>query len=337
MTRLALLVALLFSSAAAFAQQPAMWPLEAIAKSPAPAVRLHKGPNKTQVGTLSTRRARMIVDVKTKLEKEAGITARLVLFEGGRPNAFSTPVSKDGPLVGINLGMIALIGDDRDAYAAVLGHEYAHLTLKHRESRMDRESLRLAGSLALAILLATQGVSHGAGDIANLATQAVSTTFTRDEERDADNIGLQYSASAGFDPHGAVRVWEKMAASSGGGVPFLASHPASGERVENMRKLAAELRTSAAAAEAHYLDQGVQIHRVVFADAGSKVVVKEMPDDARTTLRVGDALLGCHGAAPRDMTVWNLADCRSPTGAYAFLVERDAEQATAVLLRPHKE
>src|SRR6185295_6767038 len=182
MTRFGLLLVLLFASAAAFAQQPGMWRMESIAKSSSPAVRLYKGPNKVTVGTISTSRARLIIDVKTKLEKEAGVTAQLALFEGNTPNAFSTPASKSGPLVGINLGMVELLGDDRDAYAAVLGHEYAHLTLKHRETRMDRETLRRAGTVVLAIILATQGISHGAGDIANLATQAVSMTFSREEE-----------------------------------------------------------------------------------------------------------------------------------------------------------
>jgi predicted Zn-dependent protease len=336
MQRFAALLVLLFTSTIASAQQPAFWRLEAIAKSNAPMVTLHKGPDKTRIGTLSTRRARMIVDVKTRLEKEAGVSAELVLTEGRTPNAFSTPVSKAGPMVGLNFGMLELLGDDRDAYAAVLGHEYAHLTLKHRESRMDRESLRRAGTVALAILLATQGVSYGAVDVANAATQAVSMTFSRDEERDADRTGLRYAAAAGFDPYGAVRTWERMATGGDKSVPFLSSHPASSERVENMRAFAAELASTTAAAEAEYLADGVKIHAVLFIESDAKIVVKEMPEDARSTLRAGDRLVGCHGGAAQELTMWSLSSCRSPSGAYAFVVERDAEQETAVLLRPHK-
>ncbi|HSA88971.1 MAG TPA: M48 family metalloprotease, partial [Burkholderiales bacterium] len=136
MRRAAWLALLLSVSASAWAQKPAMWRLEEIANSPAPAVTLHKGPGRTQVGVISTSRARLIVDVKARLEQAAGVRADLALVEGNRPNAFSTPTSKAGPLVGLNLGMVELLGDDGDAYAAVLGHEYAHLTLRHRDARV---------------------------------------------------------------------------------------------------------------------------------------------------------------------------------------------------------
>ena len=330
MTRPGLLLVLLAFATSASAN----WRMEAIAQSTAPAVRLLKGPDKTPVGVVSTSRARLIMEVKTRLEKEAGVTAHLILVEGNSPNAFATPVSKDGPIVGINLGMLNLLGDDRDAYAAVLGHEYAHLTLKHRESRMSRESLRQFGTIALALLLATQGVSHGAGDIANLATQAVSMTFSRDEERDADRAGLRFAAGAGFDPYGAVRTWERMAARGNNAVPLLSSHPAPSDRVEDMRSLAKELSTVAAATEAEYLGEGVKIHKVFFGETESRLVVKEIPEDARSTLRVGDRVVGCHGAPPQPLTVWNLATCRESSGAYAFIVQRESEQETAVLLKP---
>lgn len=338
MRRLALLAFVLSSSAPAFANQPAMWRLEAIAKSEAPAVQLHKGPNRTYVGTLSTLRARLIVEVKTRLESQTGVAADLVLIEGNRPNAFSTPTSKAGPIVGLNLGMIELLGDDRDAYAAVLGHEYAHLTLRHREARMGRESLRLLGTAALAIALGSRGMNHGAADVANLTTQAISTTFSREEERDADRAGLRYAAAAGFDPYGAVRTWERMSAGGDRSVPFLSSHPASAERVENMRRLAGELAPSATAAEAEYLEHGVRIHKVLFSfsETHSRVFVLEMPEDASTTLRRGDRLVGCYGAAQQGMTLSSLSSCRSPDGAYAFVVERGLDQVSAVLLRPRQ-
>jgi predicted Zn-dependent protease len=337
MKRLLLLAFLLGAAAPAAAQQKmGMWRLESIASSPGTRVILHKGPDKTQVGTFSTDRARMIVDVKNRIEKEAGVSAEIVLMEGRQPNAFATPTSKAGPIVGINLGMVELLGHDRDAYAAVLGHEYAHLTLRHRESRMDRESLRLLGTVALAILFARQGGGYASADAANFATQAVSMTFSREEERDADRIGLGFAAAAGFDPHGAVRVWERMAARGDKTVPFLSSHPASRERVENLRALAGELGAAAAASEAEHSEQGVRIRRVLFGPAESGMVVREMPEDARTTLRLGDKVVGCYGAAPDAPASGGPASCRSPDGAYAFVVERDGDRVSAVLLRPRQ-
>ena len=82
MRRSAWLVFLLSASASALAQKPAMWRLEEIANSQAPAVTLYKGPHRTQVGVLSTSRARLIVEAKTRLEQSAGVAAALVLVEG---------------------------------------------------------------------------------------------------------------------------------------------------------------------------------------------------------------------------------------------------------------
>jgi predicted Zn-dependent protease len=322
------------ASATLAADNPAMWRVEPMIKSTAPAIKLIKGPQKSEVGSVSTARLRILMDVKTRIEQQVGIAAELVLMEGAQPNAFSTPTSKSGPLVGINLGMMELVGDDRDAYAAVLGHEYAHLTLKHREARMGREGLRQAGTVVLSLILAAKGVNYGAGDIANLATSAISMTFSREEERDADGIGLQFAGNAGFDPYGAVRIWERMAARGNTTVPFLSSHPASIERVENMKVLAKNISESSAATDTEIVAEGVKIHGVVFAETGGKIVVKEAPDDARTTLRAGDTLVTCYDKAGQELKLASLGNCRTPSGAYAFTVEREAEPATAMLLKP---
>jgi hypothetical protein len=191
------------ASATLAADNPAMWRVEPMTRSTAQGIKLLKGPQKTELGSVSTARLRILMDVKTRIEQQAGIAAELVLMEGAQPNAFSTPTSKTGPLVGINLGMMELVGDDRDAYAAVLGHEYAHLTLKHREARMGREGLRQAGTVVLSLILAAKGVNYGAGDIANLATSAISMTFSREEERDAD--ARQYHGAVPLQPSGVYR------------------------------------------------------------------------------------------------------------------------------------
>ncbi|HEU4921695.1 MAG TPA: hypothetical protein VFT23_01320, partial [Burkholderiales bacterium] len=112
------------------------------------------------------------------------------------------------------------------------------------------------------------------------------------------------------------------------------SHPASAERVENMRALAAELAPSPRVQEVQYSFEGVKIHGVLLAESQSTFVVMETPQGARTTLLPGDRLLGCYGQAPRHLTVGNLAFCRSPDGGYAFLVERGGSHVAAVALAP---
>ena len=79
------------------------------------------------------------------------------------------------------------------------------------------------------------------GTLASLGTTAISRVYSRDEERDADRLGFAYMAKAGFNPQGAIRVWEKLSkTASSAALPFLNSHPASDERIENMKRLAAE-------------------------------------------------------------------------------------------------
>lgn len=117
-------------------------------------------------------------------------------------------------------------------------------------------------------------------------------------------------------------------------VRVVAEDSLSAEQREDFSKRAEEgRRKHLASAETQYVDKGVRIHRVLFVEADSRIVVKEMPEDARTTLRIGDRLLGCHGTAAKNMTVRNLYNCRSETGAYTFVVERDAQEAWAVLER----
>ena len=238
-----IIAAAAFAGGALAAEEPGMWKATELATSPSESIRLLKGKDRKQVGTLSAARVRALVEIKRKVEAQAGVAAELVIVEGDTPNAFSTPATKLGPVVGINLGMIGMVGDDVDAYAAILGHEYAHLTLKHRESRQGREGLRQAGSVILGLVLGAVGVPLS-GEISSFATRAVSTVYSRDEERDADTTGLKYSAAAGYDPHGGVRIWERMAARGSQAVPLLSSHPASAERVENMRALATTLATA---------------------------------------------------------------------------------------------
>src|SRR5262245_15997235 len=104
----------------------ASWKVETIANSSAESVRLTDRANQT-IAVLDRLRMVRLVDIFTHLQKSAGLTAELyvVLPQDARPNALAT--TKDGRnVVGITPSMISLLGDDFDAYAAILGHELAH-------------------------------------------------------------------------------------------------------------------------------------------------------------------------------------------------------------------
>lgn len=191
------------------------------------------------VGFLSREKVKRLIDVKNKIEQVAlGDPADLVIESSKDPNAFAT-IYKGRPVVGITLGMLELMGWDDDAYAAILGHEYAHLTLQHGETRSQREEVSKTTSNVLGFVLSRIGVPLG-DTLANLSVTAVERAYTRDEERDADIKGFEYLMKAGYGPDGGIRLWQKMqAASTGFSIPFMSTHPMSQERIDTMKYLAA--------------------------------------------------------------------------------------------------
>jgi Zn-dependent protease with chaperone function len=164
----------------------------------------------------------------------------ILITEGAVPNAF---LFFDGekPHVAANIGMLSMLDDDEGAWAALFGHELAHYTQRHRAVRAERQEVSDTASGLLGAALALAGVPFGSL-IADSAATLVERGYTRDDERAADRLGVQAMVRAGYDPAGAVRLQEKLAAAGGDKpLPFLSTHPSGLERVEAMRALAREI------------------------------------------------------------------------------------------------
>lgn len=220
-------------------QAPLIWNADKIAASHATVMRLNDSKGET-VATIETARARRLIAIKDRLVAASSQPADLLVMSGKEPNAMSTRDKNGRPVMAVNIGMLDLLQNDDDAYAAVLGHELAHLVLGHGAIRKQREGARQGISSILGTVLGAAGVPGG-NTIADLGTQVVTTAYSRDEERDADRYGINYMKRAGFNPKGAIRAWERMStASPGFSIPFLSSHPQSAERLETMKRLAAE-------------------------------------------------------------------------------------------------
>ena len=215
------------------------WDAEAIARLSGQTTRLLDGPGGEAITTVNVEKVRRLVDVKNRIANAANQQAKLVIVSGAEPNAFATK-QNGSPLVAVNLAMMNLLGEDYDAYAAIMGHEVAHLTLNHGDIRQQREGVRTVASSLLGLVLGRYGVPMG-GTIADVSTTVVSRAFSREDESAADRLGVTYMREAGFDPSGAVRAWERMASTSKSrGLPFLSTHPAPQERLEEMKQLAAQ-------------------------------------------------------------------------------------------------
>ena len=189
--------------------------------------------------TVSPERVRRLLAVKERISAASGQRAQLVIAEGDQPNAFAGTV-RGVPTVAVNVAMLDLFDDDLDAYATIVGHEFAHLRLNHGWQRERRETTRQGFASVIGFVLGAVGIPLG-GTIGDLATMAVSTAYTRDEEREADRVGLDYMRRAGFDPAGAVRAWQRLSESAAGSLlPFLSTHPQAAERIETMKQMATE-------------------------------------------------------------------------------------------------
>ena len=151
------------------------------------------------------------------------------VFINDEPNAFALPGGKVGVYTGI-----FRVAHDQDELAAVIAHEIGHVIARHHEERITRQ-LGAAGVVQLLGALA--------GDYSQLATEGGSllaqTGFllpnSRAQEREADVVGQQLMADAGFDPRAAVALWRNMAALGDARPPrWLSTHP---DPVSRLREL----------------------------------------------------------------------------------------------------
>lgn len=200
-------------------------------------------------GTISRQRLLLLTSIKDRLQKVANTSVDLFLTTGDKPNAFATPITGRF-FVAINLPMLEMLGDDPDAIAALLGHEIAHLKLRHLEQqRQNQEQLKVAriilGGIVGGVLGSYQVVDpfvyQGAGSILDLLAAGSLFSYSRDQEREADHIGVDYLHSAGFNPQGAVRLWQDMVVKHGGGkFALFNTHPTSIERVTTLSERVAQ-------------------------------------------------------------------------------------------------
>jgi predicted Zn-dependent protease len=118
-----------------------------------------------------------------------------------------------------------------------MGHEISHAL---REHSREQASQAIAAQATIGIGAALLGLGQGSADLAGTGYQAlVATRFSRTDEAEADRMGLELAARAGYDPHAGVTLWQKMMAANGGThqPEFLSSHPADENRVREIEAL----------------------------------------------------------------------------------------------------
>ncbi|MBE0487596.1 MAG: M48 family metallopeptidase [Halomonas sp.] len=155
------------------------------------------------------------------------------VFESEQANAFALP----GGYMGINTGLLS-VARTQDQLAAVVGHEIGHVLARHANERVSTQT---ATQLGLSVLSSVSGMQGPGGQqmmgaLGLGAQYGVLLPFSRRHESEADVIGLNLMADAGFDPRASVALWENMEAAGGARPPaWMSTHPSQGQRMAGLQ------------------------------------------------------------------------------------------------------
>jgi len=182
------------------------------------------------------RKVTCVADAVTARVNAANAPAswEVTVFEDESANAFALPGGK----IGVHTGLLA-VATTQDQLAAVIGHEIAHVLAEHGN---ERASTTFVAQSGMQIAESLAGPPSAGRDqalaVLGLGTQVgVLLPFSRAQESEADILGLDLMASAGFDPRESVTLWQNMSRSSGGAPPeLLSTHPSSSTRIEELGK-----------------------------------------------------------------------------------------------------
>lgn len=192
----------------------------------AKAQRALAGADHPQLQKLRTIARRLIPFTQKWNERATGWKWEVNLIGSKQINAFCMPGGK----IAFYTGILDQLKLDDDEIAMIMGHEMAHALREHARERLAKTT---GTGMALQVTAQLLGLGD-LGDLgARMGTQLLSLKFSRDDETEADLVGLELAARAGFRPQSSVSLWQKMAAASNsqGGIGFLSTHPSGPDRI----------------------------------------------------------------------------------------------------------
>ena len=156
-------------------------------------------------------------------------------------NAYCMPGGK----IMVYSGLIKKVNATDDELAAVIGHEISHALREHGRERMSTALVQQVGIIGFAAYIAEKGVYTDAAvqAVALGATLFFALPNSREQEREADKIGLELTARAGYNPMAAVSLWRKMSELSEVDIPeFLSTHPSHENRINDLSEQAKKIK-----------------------------------------------------------------------------------------------
>ena len=150
------------------------------------------------------------------------------LLGSNQINAFCMPGGK----IAFYSGILKTLQLSDDEAAMVMGHEIAHALREHARERMGKSA---ATGIGASLLTQVLGLGQVGQTVTNYGAQLLTLEFSRSDESEADLVGMELAARAGFDPRAGVTLWQKMGAASKGAPPqWLSTHPAGSTRIADI-------------------------------------------------------------------------------------------------------
>jgi predicted Zn-dependent protease len=157
------------------------------------------------------------------------------VIRSNQVNAWCMPGGK----IAIYTGIITQLKLSDDEIAAIMGHEIAHALREHAREQASEQSLAQIGMVGAVLAGAGQNTVNAAGQLYQLG---IGLPHSRTHETEADRIGVELAARAGYDPRAAISLWQKMARLGGSKPPeFLSTHPSATTRIADLQIYSAKV------------------------------------------------------------------------------------------------
>jgi predicted Zn-dependent protease len=152
------------------------------------------------------------------------------LIGSNQINAFCMPGGK----IAFYSGILTQLKLSDDEVAMVMGHEIAHALREHARERMGKNA---ATGIGAGLLSQALGLGQVGQTVTNYGAQLLTLQFSRSDESEADLVGMELAARAGYDPRAGVSLWQKMGATGRTAPPlWLSTHPSSSSRIADIEK-----------------------------------------------------------------------------------------------------
>jgi len=196
-------------------------------------------PNPQQTERVRTIANRLIAQTGTFRPDAVNWKWEVNVQDSKEVNAYCMPGGK----IMVYTGLIEKLNPTDDELAAVMGHEISHALREHGRERMSQAYAQQIGLIGLATVVGAKTKNSNAAattmEVGSIVTAlALTLPNSREAEREADRIGLELSARAGYNPNAAVSLWQKMGAQSGGKPPeWMSTHPSDQSRIQDLQRL----------------------------------------------------------------------------------------------------